>query len=218
MTMAEASSPGGMISPTGEHVDVFPDGGQAYGDEGQDMGHVDIPKELDGFEAAAASTILGKLFEKLSLLSLLKVDASVQVRRGNMIRHLVGTGGALRARSAHAHTAQALSFLFITCGLPQFFFRIWHSHSSRRRSRWLQGLGRRGKKTKWRDVCINQSASFLLSLPLGSNVPSPFSSLMTLAAFARAPTNTFGYTYATTQKKNNGTTCILCLTCKHCDD
>ena len=208
MTMAEASSPGGMISPTGEHVDVFPDGGQAYGDVGQeDMGHVDIPKELDGFEAAAASTILGKLFENLSLLSLLKVDASVQVRRGNMIRHLVGTGGALRARSAHAHTAPKRSRFFLSrvgFSLPQFFFRIWHSHSSRR-SNWLQVLARSEgeKKTKWRDVCINQikSASFLLSLPLGSNVPSPFSSLMTLAAFARAPTNTFGYTYATTQKK-----------------
>ena len=67
MTMAEASSPGGMISPTGEHVDVFPDGGQAYGDEGQDMGHVDIPKELDGFEAAAASTIPCRIYSMYRL-------------------------------------------------------------------------------------------------------------------------------------------------------
>lgn len=80
--IAEMPSPGGMSSPTGEYVDVFPDSdGQGGEFEEGGMGYVEIPKELDPTEAAAASTILGKLFEKLSLLSLLKVDASVQVRR-----------------------------------------------------------------------------------------------------------------------------------------
>ena len=74
--MADSPSP----AAGGEYVDAFPEPGQEYEDGGEDMGHVEIPTELDPVEASAASTVLGKLFEKLSLLSLLKVDASVQVR------------------------------------------------------------------------------------------------------------------------------------------
>ena len=73
--MADSPSPAGG----GEYVDAFPEPGQEYEEDGDDMGHVEIPTELDPVEASAASTVLGKLFEKLSLLSLLKVDASVQV-------------------------------------------------------------------------------------------------------------------------------------------
>jgi hypothetical protein len=74
-----------MTSPssTGDYADAFPGGGQEFqdGEEGE-MGQVEIPSELEPEEAVAASTVLGRLFEKLSLLSLLKVDASVQVSAG----------------------------------------------------------------------------------------------------------------------------------------
>ena len=64
-------SPGPAVSMDG--VD------ESFEDEGQ-YEHVEMPSALLPVEAADGSALLERHFEKLSLLSLLKVDASEQVR------------------------------------------------------------------------------------------------------------------------------------------
>lgn len=75
-------SPGPAVSMDG--VD------ESFEDEGQ-YEPVEMPSALLPEEAAVGSALLERLFEKLSLLSLLKVDASVQVRPATTQQHPVET-------------------------------------------------------------------------------------------------------------------------------